>query len=279
LAGGEDGVAILDASEWKGLGVFRDPAPGVTAVAASGGLGAAAGTDGKVWIWNLAQGKVLHVLKSEAGCTHAVAFHPGGRWLASAGTDGKIRIWNPENGEEVRALQGHAGAVRALTFASGGRHLVSGGKDGVRVWDFESGKSLRTLEMAGSSAFGVAVGSTGREIVATGGDSRIWEWGGRGTVAVPEAKPPRMGFLGITYGGSPDGALVNNVTQGFPALQAGVKSGDVIVGMDGTPIEETGDLLRFMRESKEGDEVHVRIRRDGALRVLKVKLGRSPHEP
>jgi serine protease Do len=73
--------------------------------------------------------------------------------------------------------------------------------------------------------------------------------------------------------GSTAGALVNDVPPG-PASDAGILTGDVILTFDGTPIEDTRQLVRIVGESAVGDRVSVGVFRDGARRDLMVTLGR-----
>ncbi len=273
LAGGGTAARVWDAAEGRMVAEIRTEPAGLVAVAASGSRAATADLSGVVGVWDVETGRRLHAMKAGEGCVHAIAFHPGGRWLAAAGGDGLIRIWDAETGREVRALEGHAGAVHALAFASGGRHLVSGGKSGVRVWDFRTGLSIRSLEMGGATAYGVTLGPDGRRIVATGGDNRIREWGRGEGVPPPGEDPPVVGFLGISYVDG-EGAVVSAVVEGSQAQRVGLLQGDVIIGVDGEPIGRSEDFLQYMRRSREGNEIHLEVRRGGGTRIIKVKLGR-----
>ncbi len=74
----------------------------------------------------------------------------------------------------------------------------------------------------------------------------------------------------VTIRGS--GAMVAAVQPGTPA--AGVlMEGDVIVGVDGTPVALASDLVALLGSRAAGDEVTLRVQRDGGEREVRVRLG------
>jgi serine protease Do len=74
------------------------------------------------------------------------------------------------------------------------------------------------------------------------------------------------------------GALVNAVEAGGPADKAGVKSGDVILQVDGKPVEQSVDLPRLIGEGKPGQSVTLQVVRNGERRDLRVTIGELPTE-
>ena len=76
----------------------------------------------------------------------------------------------------------------------------------------------------------------------------------------------------------PAGALVNSVEQGGPADKAGLQQGDIITHVDGTKVEESGDLPRVIGEHHPGDMVKLKVWRDKSSRDLSVKLGEQSTE-
>jgi len=69
------------------------------------------------------------------------------------------------------------------------------------------------------------------------------------------------------------GALVTDVPEG-PAAEAGIESGDVIVGFGGERIGDTRELVRIVGNSPVGETVELTVVRDGDRRTLSVTLGR-----
>ena len=58
------------------------------------------------------------------------------------------------------------------------------------------------------------------------------------------------------------GALIGNVLEGQPADKAGLKAGDVIIAIDGTPIDDTDQLLRKVAMLTPGKEATLKVWRD-----------------
>ena len=71
---------------------------------------------------------------------------------------------------------------------------------------------------------------------------------------------------------SAEGALVAEVLTG-PANDAGVKSGDVIVGFGGQPVPDTRELVRMVGDAPVGDTTTLEIIRDQEPITLEVVLG------
>ena len=99
----------------------------------------------------------------------------------------------------------------------------------------------------------------------------------------------RRAFLGVVGGTRPlrpilaerlgrrRGLEVVQLLEGSPASAAGVRAGDVIVELDGRPIEGVGDLQRIMVGEMVGRRVPVGLERDGAMvqvDVVPVELDR-----
>jgi S1-C subfamily serine protease len=92
----------------------------------------------------------------------------------------------------------------------------------------------------------------------------------------------RRAFLGVVGGTRPlrpilaerlgrrRGLEVVQLLEGSPASAAGVRAGDVIVELDGRPIEGVGDLQRVMIGEMVGRRVPVGLERDGAIVQLDV---------
>jgi serine protease Do len=98
------------------------------------------------------------------------------------------------------------------------------------------------------------------------------------------------GRLGVTIQGvsqeladsfglkKPQGALVSAVEPKSPADKAGVKTGDIILAVDGRTIENSIDLPRMIGETRPGTTVNLKVWRQGETRELNASLGEAPAE-
>ncbi|HEX8205182.1 MAG TPA: trypsin-like peptidase domain-containing protein [Solirubrobacteraceae bacterium] len=91
-------------------------------------------------------------------------------------------------------------------------------------------------------------------------------------------------YLGVTTATvTPDlnlraesGAVVQDLEPLGPADRAGVRPGDIIVGVDGRPVKSTDDVSRLVDAKDPGDEVEVEVIRAGERERVKVKLAKRP---
>ena len=90
---------------------------------------------------------------------------------------------------------------------------------------------------------------------------------------------PVSGY-GPWFGSAPDfgegiqGVKFADVTGGSPAQKAGLLAGDVMVQFDGKPIQNLYDFTYALRGKKPGDEVTVKVMRNGKPLEVKVTLSR-----
>jgi S1-C subfamily serine protease len=73
-----------------------------------------------------------------------------------------------------------------------------------------------------------------------------------------------------------EGALVAEVTEGSGAEVAGMRTGDVIVDIDGEKISDAGGVSAAIRKHKPGDEIKVTVARGGERETLTVRIGERP---
>jgi len=72
------------------------------------------------------------------------------------------------------------------------------------------------------------------------------------------------------------GALVSMITEGSGAEAAGLQVDDVIVAIDGEPVDRSSQLQTRIAQRRPGDRVQVRFYRDGRIQETTVRLGEAP---
>jgi serine protease Do len=75
------------------------------------------------------------------------------------------------------------------------------------------------------------------------------------------------------------GALVSQVTQGSGAEAAGIRTDDVIVGVDGEAVERSAQLQTRIAQKRPGDRVRIQLYRNGSRMEVDVRLGEAPLAP
>jgi len=73
----------------------------------------------------------------------------------------------------------------------------------------------------------------------------------------------------------PNGALVAKVEPDSAADRAGLKAGDVILKLNGTPIIDAGQLSARVGEAAPGDKVAIEVWRDGKSTTINATIGTS----
>ncbi|NYZ15899.1 Do family serine endopeptidase [Azospirillum sp. RWY-5-1] len=94
---------------------------------------------------------------------------------------------------------------------------------------------------------------------------------GRLGVALQDLTPDLAESLNMT---GDEGALIAAVEQGSPAERAGVRSGDVVVAVDGRPIRSATDLRNRVGLIRAGSPVNLEVLRGGGRRSLTVRTAR-----
>jgi serine protease Do len=72
--------------------------------------------------------------------------------------------------------------------------------------------------------------------------------------------------------GKPQGALVQGVEAGTPAEKAGIEAGDIIVKVDGKPVDKSGDLPRIIGSTKPGSKATLQLFRRGSTKEVTVTV-------
>jgi len=83
------------------------------------------------------------------------------------------------------------------------------------------------------------------------------------------------GFLGVGLAARTDGgqgAIISSVQPNSPASLAGIRENDIVLSVDGEPIDGQAGLVAAIRDASPGQTVSIELLRDGKRMTVKAKL-------
>jgi len=171
-------------------------------------------------------------------------------------------------GGQVEALEGLIQTDAAINPGNSGGPLVNSKGEVVGV-------NVATSEGAQNIGFAIPINAAKPVIVSVKKSGRIIrpQLGVRNTPITPEIAEKNglkvaYGALIIAGANSTEGAVV----PGSPAEKAGLKSGDVILEIDGVHIDQNHSLASLITKHNVGDTVRLKYLRDGKETVVNVVL-------
>ncbi|MEX0856031.1 MAG: trypsin-like peptidase domain-containing protein [Gemmatimonadota bacterium] len=72
------------------------------------------------------------------------------------------------------------------------------------------------------------------------------------------------------------GVIVMQAVEGGPAAAAGLQREDIIVSVDGEPVERSAQLQSIIAQKRPGDEARIQYYREGRSQEVTIRLGQSP---
>jgi PDZ domain-containing protein len=94
----------------------------------------------------------------------------------------------------------------------------------------------------------------------------------------PVAEVVAMRYAGLDARLVGQGAAVRGVLPGLPA-DGVFQEGDVIVDIDGAPVQTASDAASLLSKRSVGDSVHIGVLRDGERQALALSTAQSPTDP
>ncbi|MBP2294347.1 Do family serine endopeptidase [Azospirillum rugosum] len=92
---------------------------------------------------------------------------------------------------------------------------------------------------------------------------------GRIGVAVQDLTPEVASAMGVK---EVEGAVVAQVEQGSPADRAGIRRGDIIVAIDGSPVRSATQVRNRVGLKRVGDRVELMLQRNGTQRSVTTRV-------
>jgi len=95
----------------------------------------------------------------------------------------------------------------------------------------------------------------------------------RGSIGIRFSESPNSGSLLKVYGAEHGGVFVGQVEPDGPAAKAGIKPEDVVVSINGKPIQKGQDLIDIVADSPVGSDLKMGLIRDKKPLTLSVVVG------
>jgi Do/DeqQ family serine protease len=89
-------------------------------------------------------------------------------------------------------------------------------------------------------------------------------------VTIQDVTPDLAQALGIK---ADRGAIISQVLEGSAAETAGLRSGDVVLAVDGVRVEDAGDLRNLVGMTPPGASVELELERDGRIMTVSMRIG------
>ena len=174
------------------------------------------------------------------------------------------------------------GMLRVQNFIQTDAAINPGNSGGALINAHGELIGMNTMILTGNSGFGGEGGSIGigfavpsnmakqvfDQLVKNGKVSR-----GYMGVSLGDISADTGSMLGLKNG---HGALVRLVNKGSPGEKGGVKPEDVIVAIDGKPVNNASELTMAVIAHQPGESVTLEVIRDSKAMNLKVTLGQRP---
>ena len=242
----------------------------------------------------LADGRELHparVLEDEETDVGVLAVEAADLIAAPVGDSDRMEI-----GDFVLAVGSPFGLSHSVTFgiiSARGRHDLHMGDELIRFQDFlqtdaainpgNSGGPLCNLHgeiigintaIASNSGGNEGIGfsipvnlfmAVARQLIDTGKVTRAF----LGVILDSKFSPAVAAELGMAR---VTGTRVTSLTRGGPAEAAGIREGDVILKLDGTPIDDDAHLVNLIGVVEVGKKVSLEVFRDGKTFVVPVEV-------
>ena len=224
----------------------------------------------------------LAVLKVEGGPFQYVSFEESGRPRVG---DWVVAVGNPF---------GLGGTATAGIVSALGRQNVSGssyvdymqidapinrGNSGGPTFDVEGRvvgvNSAIYTPSGGSVGIGFDIpadvaAQVTRQLIASGQVTR-----GYIGATVQNLSPELASSLGLA---SVKGAIIDQLTAGGPAEQAGLRSGDVVTSVNGQPVASSAEMTRQVGLAKPGQDIQMGVLRNGQTQQVTIRSGVRPSE-
>lgn len=193
--------------------------------------------DKLIRIWDIAQRKIVMVLRGHEQDIYSLDYFQSGNKLVSGSGDRTIRIWDLHTGQCSLTLSIEDGVTTVAVSPGNGNYVAAGSLDRtVRVWDSNSGFLVERLDSEGEtgvghkdSVYSVVFTRDGKNIVSGSLDRSVKLWNLRNINGASTSPQPKTeGNCEMTYIGHKDFVLSVTTTENDQYILSGSKDRGVI---------------------------------------------------
>ncbi len=213
-------------------------------------------------VWDATSGKLIKVLRQDAGAVFTVAYSPDGTRIVTASTEATARIFDAVTFAQIAVLGGHNGWVRSAAFSLDGKFVVTAGNDGTaRIWN-ATFPTPKVLPHNGLVTFATFSPNGTRVVTASNPLAGLWD--ARSGALISTLK---HGNAVNAAAFSPDGTRVATASTDSTARLWDTQTGDLI-----PPILHHDGPVRSVAFSPDGTRI-VTASLDSTARLWDAKTG------
>lgn len=126
----------------------------------------ATGTVGKVFLWDLEEGKLEHCITGLLYPVGAIGFTNNSKSLLLGMGNNNVEMWDMETMTKEKTFFGHNYMIKDLKVAPQGKYFASlDYKNAVILWDISKGKAIREFEIPSGFIYNISFSPTGKELI------------------------------------------------------------------------------------------------------------------
>lgn len=225
---------------------------------------ASAGSEGRIRLWRLPEGKSLSSWKAHDGSIYGLLFLDRDQLLLSAGHDGTIALW--ENNGQLRLRRPTPSPITDLSGDREAGLVVTGHADGTtRVWSLPQLEPVAVYRLHRGAVLAVDFHAGTQRYAASGRDGRVFIW--RANEAPRELSPSPGNAHHLAF--SPDGQTLTG--GGWFRLYRWSLNGEPTLAV--LPTEHHG-LIKSIQYTRDGNHLATISREtDSAVDLLDARTG------